>query len=71
MASVSYGLNRRADQSPERITVGTLAVTTNDVELRWNNSLTNPLQRREIIDILGRSFDALRTVATTTPRRYK
>lgn len=53
MASVSYGLNRRADQSPERITVGTLAVTTNDVELRWNNSLTNPLQRREIIDILG------------------
>lgn len=53
MASVSYGLNRRADQGPERITVGTLAVTTNDVELRWNNALTNPLQRREIIDILG------------------
>lgn len=48
MASVSFGLNRNVvDYSPDRITVGTLAITTNDVELRWDN--TKGLTRREII----------------------
>jgi hypothetical protein len=51
MASVSFGLNRgTVDQGPDNITVGTLAVTTNDVELRWDN--TKGLQREEIILIL-------------------
>lgn len=47
MASVSYGLNRGADQSPNEITVGTLAVTTNNVELRWD--ATVGLERQDII----------------------
>ncbi len=50
MASVSYGLNRGADQSPDKITVGTLAVTTNDVELRWD--ATKHLTREDIILIV-------------------
>lgn len=50
MASVSFGLNRGALDSPSKITVGTLAVTTNDVELRWDN--TKSLTRRDIIEIL-------------------
>lgn len=51
MASVSYGLNRNVvDNSPDQITVGTLAITTNDVELRWDN--TKGLTRREIIQTM-------------------
>lgn len=51
MASVSYGLNRNVvDKGPDQITVGTLAVTTNDVELRWDN--TKGLTRFEIIQII-------------------
>lgn len=50
MASVSFGLNRGADQSPDAITVGTLAITTNNVELRWDN--TKSLTKREIIEIM-------------------
>jgi hypothetical protein len=34
MASVSLGLNRGADQSPDQVAVGTLAVSTSDVEVR-------------------------------------
>lgn len=51
MASVSYGLNRNVvDKSPDQITIGTLAITTNDVELRWDN--TKGLTRREIIQTM-------------------
>lgn len=51
MASVSFGLNRDVvDMSPDQITVGTLAITTNDVELRWDN--TKSLTRENIIIIL-------------------
>lgn len=51
MASVSFGLNRDVvDMGPDRITVGTLAITTNDVELRWDN--TKGLTRENIILIL-------------------
>ena len=38
MASVSYGLNRGTPDQPQDITVGTLAITTNDIELRWDNT---------------------------------
>jgi len=51
MASFSYGLNRgTVDKGPEDITVGTLAITTNDVELRVDK--TKSLTRREIIQIM-------------------
>lgn len=50
MASVSFGLNRGADQSPDQVTVGTLAVSTNDVEVRIDQ--TKGLQREEIVLIL-------------------
>ena len=50
MAGVSYGLDRGADQSPDKITVGTLTVTTNDVELRWDT--TKHLTREDIFLIL-------------------
>lgn len=51
MASVSYGLNRNTDTSPDAITVGTLAVSTNDVELRMDK--TKSLQAQDIINILN------------------
>lgn len=43
MASVSLGLNRGADQSPDEITVGTVAASGNDVVLSIDKtkSLTN------------------------------
>lgn len=43
MASVSLGLNRGADQSPDKITVGTVAASGNDVVLSIDKtkSLTN------------------------------
>jgi len=49
MASVSYGLNRGTgfDMQPDEITVGTLAVSTNDIELRWDN--TKHLTHKDII----------------------
>lgn len=50
MASVSYGLNRGADQSPDKITVGTLAVSTNDVEVRIDK--TKNLNHQDVILIL-------------------
>jgi hypothetical protein len=51
MASVSFGLNRGVvDNGPDNITVGTLAVSTSDVELRWDN--TKSLTREEIIMIM-------------------
>lgn len=50
MASVSYGLNRGASNQPDEITVGTLAITTSDVELRWD--ATKSLTRNDIIRIL-------------------
>lgn len=52
MASVSFGLNRGADSQPDKIVVGTLAVTTNDVEVRIDN--TKGLTRQEIVEILER-----------------
>lgn len=52
MASVSFGLNRGADSQPDQITVGTLAVSTNDVEVRVDN--TKGLTRQEIAEILMR-----------------
>lgn len=50
MASVSYGLNRGADQSPDAINVGTQAVSTYDVELRIDQ--TKSLTREDVILIL-------------------
>ena len=50
MASVSYGLNRGADQSPDQVNVGTLAVSTYDVELRIDQ--TKNLTREDVILIL-------------------
>lgn len=38
MASVSYGLNRNATANPDNVLVGTLAVTTNDVEVRIDDT---------------------------------
>lgn len=38
MASVSFGLNRGADSQPDQIVVGTLAVSTNDLEVRIDNT---------------------------------
>lgn len=52
MASVSFGLNRGADSQPDQITVGTLAVSTNDIEVRIDN--TKGLTRQEICEILDR-----------------
>lgn len=47
MASVSYSLNRGAADQPEDITVGTLAVSASDIELRWDN--TKSLTTTDII----------------------
>jgi hypothetical protein len=47
MASISYGLNVDADQSPDAITVGTLAVSTNDIEVRVD--LTKNAVRDQVI----------------------
>lgn len=38
MASVSFGLNRGADDQPDKINVGTQAVSTYDIELRMNQA---------------------------------
>ncbi len=50
MASVSYGLSRGEDTNPDNILVGTLAVTTDDVELRIDD--TKGLTTQDIVDIL-------------------
>lgn len=55
MASVSFGLNRGADSQPDEVTVGTLAVSTNDVELRVD--ATKGLTRQEITEIVKRLLD--------------
>lgn len=55
MASVSFGVNRGADSQPDQITVGTLAVTTSDVELRIDN--TKGLTRNEITILVKRLLD--------------
>jgi len=55
MASVSLGLNRGADSQPDKVTVGTLAVSTNDVELRVD--ATKGLTRQEITEIVHRLLD--------------
>ncbi len=48
MASVSYGLNRgQSSTQPEAINVGTQAVSTYDIELRWDN--TKALNTDDII----------------------
>lgn len=48
--ALSYGLNRAANQQPEAITVGVLATTTNDVELRVDT--TKGLTHDDVILIL-------------------
>ena len=50
MASVSYGINRNTPANPDNFTVGTLAVSTNDVELRID--ATKGLTTLELYDIL-------------------
>jgi len=51
MASVSFGLNRGAlDLQYGKITIGTLAVSTNDVEVRIDQ--TKNLKRNEIAVLL-------------------
>lgn len=56
MAGISFGLNRGADQSPDKIVTGTLTVSSNDVELRWDT--TKSLTREDIILIL-QAFERL------------
>lgn len=52
MASVSYGLNRNAvPMNPDDIVVGSLAVSSNDVELRIDK--TKSLDAIDIINILN------------------
>lgn len=63
MASVSFGLNRGADSQPDQVTVGTLAVTTNDVELRVDG--TKGLTRQEITEITMRLLYELNDGRTT------
>lgn len=55
MASVSFGVNRGADSQPDNITVGTLAVSTSDVELRIDNA--KGLTRNEITILVHRLLD--------------
>lgn len=55
MASVSFGVNRGADSQPDKITVGTLAVSTSDIELRIDN--TKGLTRQEITILTLRLLD--------------
>lgn len=50
MASVSLGLNRGADQSPDQITLGTVAASGNDVVLSIDQ--TKNLTRLEVILIV-------------------
>ena len=51
MASKSYGLNfGTVDVGPENITVGTLAVSTNDVELRVD--LTKVTKTQDLIELV-------------------
>jgi hypothetical protein len=50
MASVSLGLNKGADQSPDKITIGTVAASGNDVVLSID--LTKTLRNVEVILIL-------------------
>jgi hypothetical protein len=50
MASVSFGLNRGADQSPDQITVGTVAASGNDVVVSIDQ--TKNLTRLEVVLIL-------------------
>jgi hypothetical protein len=63
MASISFGLNRGTDIQPDKVNVGTLAITTYNVELRWD--ATKSLTRTEIILILeafkGKLLDGLYT----------
>lgn len=47
MASVSYGLNVGNDEQPETVTVGTLAVSANDVEVRID--LTKNPTRNDVV----------------------
>lgn len=49
MASKSYGLNRNSptDDGPDAITVGSLAVSSNDIELRFD--LTKSLTTLDVI----------------------
>lgn len=50
MASVSLSLNRGADNQPDKVLVGTLAISASDVELRIDQ--TKNLTRTEMLDIL-------------------
>lgn len=50
MASVSYGLSRGETANPDNVLVGTLAVTTDDVEVRIDD--TKGLTSGEIVEIL-------------------
>lgn len=64
MASVSFGLNRGADSQPDKVTVGTLAVSTNDVELRID--ATKGLTRQEITEITHRLLGEVNDGRNTT-----
>lgn len=47
MASVSFGLNRGADSQPDKINLGTLAISTYDIELRIDQ--TKSLTRTDVL----------------------
>ncbi len=50
MASVSFGLNRGADNQPDNVNLGTLAITTYDIELRMDQ--TKSLTRTDVLQAL-------------------
>lgn len=47
MASVSFGLNRGAGDQPDEVNLGTLAVSTYDIELRMDQ--TKNLTRTDVL----------------------
>lgn len=57
MASVSFGLNRGADSQPDKVNVGTLAVSSFDLEVRIDN--TKGWTRQELDEYLGRIRDEI------------
>ena len=57
MASVSFGLNRGADSQPDKVNVGTLAVSTYDIEVRIDN--TKGWTRQELREYLDRIADEI------------
>ena len=63
MASVSFGINRNTPMNPDNFTVGTLAVTTNDLELRID--ATKGFTTQELYDALEQMQNVIMDGRTT------